>query len=136
MEKENDTKVSNTRNTRLGKRVGVAMRALSWRKIRLLLLTLSLTVAVSGLSGILLGGLFLQIAGWVGLMVGLALIVVALTVNYDAGRAVRRERHELVNHLQVVSGLIQMGKEQQALEYIQKMAIHGDKSYGQVVSPN
>ena len=36
--------------------------------------------------------------------------------------ALRRQRHDFVNHLQVIHGLLQLGKVQRVLDYIDELA--------------
>lgn len=36
--------------------------------------------------------------------------------------ALRKQRHDFINHLQVIHALLQLGKQQRALEYIDELA--------------
>ncbi|HWR41186.1 MAG TPA: Spo0B domain-containing protein [Patescibacteria group bacterium] len=40
----------------------------------------------------------------------------------EAIRLLRRQRHDFINHLQVVYTLLQLGRNEKALAYIQKLA--------------
>ncbi len=37
-------------------------------------------------------------------------------------QALRKQRHDFINHLQVIHGLLQLGKGQRALDYIDELA--------------
>ena len=98
------------------------MITIPWPKMRLILL---LEAVLFGSSFIICGlhtECPLSFILSLGYIISLFLAFTALLFRVDAGgaacKALQRRQHDLLNHLQVIYGYLQLGKTEQALEYV------------------
>ncbi|HHY36782.1 MAG TPA: hypothetical protein GX518_03740 [Firmicutes bacterium] len=105
------------------------MFSTSWVKARSILLVEALLLGGSAYFCRLEGGRCLQLAAGLGIFFSLVIVLTLFSLRIEEGEPggdripeqLRQQRHDFLNHLQVIYGLLQLQKTERALEYIDGM---------------
>jgi hypothetical protein len=103
------------------------MFSTSWLKARSILLVEALLLGAGVYLCRLRGGHCLQLAAVLGILFSLVFAVTLFILRVEEGdgegasEILRKQRHDFLNHLQVIYGLLQLHKTERALEYIEGM---------------
>jgi hypothetical protein len=108
---------------------GLPMISTSWLKARSILLVEALLLGGSACLCRIRGGHCLQLAAGLGILFSLVFAVTLFFLRVEEGESgeeraselLRKQRHDFLNHLQVIYGLLQLSKMERALEYIDGM---------------
>lgn len=111
--------------------------------MHLVLLAEALLVGSSGLLGIIAGGSILPFAAGISIVVALGMIITIFSYRVESLRAeekqqylklISQQRHEFLNHLQVILGLLQLGRYHRALQYVQNIVRENELTVAEVNS--
>lgn len=98
------------------------MIPISWVKMRSILLLEALLfsgcISIYGMMGDCSWSLIFNLSLFFSLFLAATALLFRIEARGKEDEILRRQHHDLLNHLQVIYGFLQLGKAEQALEYV------------------